>query len=312
MKIVFFGTSAFGIPALDALQKSAHKILSIVTAHDKPQGRHLKVQSSPVREWALQNKTPLFEYSKINSPASLADLKKLDADLFVVISFGVVFSKEFLGIPRLGALNVHPSLLPRYRGAAPMPWALINGDRETGVSIVRIVEKLDAGDILLQKKTAIFPSEDIHSLEKRLSVMGAEALLEGMRQMERGIASFTPQDEKASSYARKLEKGDGHVNWAASAGDIHSRIRGMKQWPGSYCFYQGQRLILVDAAPSEERASLRAAPGTILVASRKEGLFVAAQDRPLEIKTLQMEGKRILSAKEFLNGFTMEAGQILE
>ncbi len=312
MKIVFFGTSAFGLPALDALKKSTHKILSIVTAHDKPQGRHLKVQSSPVTEWARENKTPLFDYSKINSDVSLADLRKLNADLFIVISFGVVFSKEFLAIPRLGALNVHPSLLPRYRGAAPMPWALINGDRETAVSIVRIVEKLDAGDILLQKKTLIFPAEDIHSLEKRLSVLGAESLLEGMRQIEQGTASFTPQDEKSSSYARKLEKADGHVNWAAPAVEIHNRIRGMKQWPGSYCFYQGQRMILVDAAPSEERASLRAAPGTILVASSKEGLFVAAQDKPLEIKALQIEGKRVLSAKEFLNGFTMEAGQILE
>lgn len=312
MKIVFFGTSAFGLPALDALKKSSHKILSIVTAHDKPQGRHLKVQPSPVTEWAHQNKTPLFDYSKINSDASLADLRKLDADLFVVISFGVVFSKEFLAIPRLGSLNVHPSLLPRYRGAAPMPWSLINGDRETAVSIVRIVEKLDAGDILLQKKTLIFPAEDIHSLEKRLSVMGAEALLEGLRQMEQGTASFTPQDEKGASYARKLEKADGHVNWAAPAGEIYNRIRGMKQWPGSYCFYQGQRMILVDTAPSEARASLQAAPGTILVASSKEGLFVSAQDKPLEIKALQMEGKRALSAKEFLNGFTMEAGQILE
>ena len=312
MKIIYFGTSAFGIPALDALKKSSHQVLTVVTMPDKPQGRHLKIQPSPVKEWALENALPLFEFSDINSAESIQRLKDLGADLFIVISFGVIFSKEFIAIPRRMTLNVHPSLLPRYRGAAPMPWALINGDKETGVSIVRVVEKLDAGDILLQKKIDILPEDDIVSLEEMLSLVGAEALLESIYLLEKGSAAFARQDEKRSCYARKLTKEDGHIQWAAPASEIRNRVRAMVVWPGSHCFYKGHRIILLETAVSGSAPVSKSRPGTVIAASRSEGILIATGDAPLKIETLQIEGRKPLSAKEFLNGFPLEPGQILE
>ncbi len=312
MKIIYFGTSAFGIPALNVLKKSSHQILTVATMPDKPQGRHLKIQPSPVKEWALENRLPLFEFSDINSAESLQRLKGLGADLFVVISFGVIFSKEFIAIPRRMALNVHPSLLPRYRGAAPMPWALMNGDKETGVSIVRVEERLDAGDILLQKKMKILPEDDIISLEARLSGVGAEALVEGIDLIERGSAVLTPQGKDNLFYARKLSKEDGHVKWAAPASEIRNHIRAMLVWPGSYCFYKGHRIIVLETSVSGSEIVSKSRPGTVIAASRSGGILVAAGDGPLEIKTLQIEGRKPLSAKEFLNGFPLEPGQILE
>ncbi|MGH7198647.1 MAG: methionyl-tRNA formyltransferase [Candidatus Omnitrophota bacterium] len=311
MKIVYFGTSAFGLPSLEALKNSPHKMLTVVTAPDRPQGRNLRLQPSPVKEWALAHGLPLFEHSKVNSEEFLLALRALGADLFVVISFGVILSKALLEIPRLGSLNVHPSLLPRYRGAAPMQWALLNGDPETGVSIVRINERLDAGDIVLQERTVIGPDEDIVSLEKRLSVLGAGALLKSVGLLEKGRAVFTPQDEKAASHARKLEKEDGHIQWDLPAAQVRDRVRAMKAWPGCYSFYEGKRLLILETEAAGQPAA-GARPGTIMAASAAEGIRIAARDEAVEIRTLQAEGRKPLGAREFLNGFPLKAGRALE
>jgi len=312
VNIIFFGTGAFGLPALDAIKNSHHKILTVVTTQDKPRGRHLEIRPSPVKEWALQNKFPLFQFTKINTEESIRGLKELGADLFVVVDFGLIFSAEILRVPRLMPVNVHPSLLPRYRGAGPMQWALINGDGETGVSIVRVIEKLDAGDILLQKKTAILPDDDIVTLETRLSRLAAEALLQAIEKLEKGEGALIPQEETHANYARKLTKEDGHIRWDTPAGEIRNRVRAMKVWPGSYSFYEGRRLVIVETEFSAMEKDARIRPGTIFLASRKEGLFVAALDRILEIRMLQLEGKKCLSAKDFLNGFPLKEGAVFE
>ncbi len=284
----------------------------LVTTKDQPKGRHLRPQSSPVKEWGLRHRCPVKDFPLNNSGEFTEELKKLAPDLLVVISFGVILPEEVIRIPRLATLNVHPSLLPRYRGAAPIQWALMNGDPETGVSIVRMIKKLDAGDILLQKKTPIGPEEDMDSLEKRLSALGCETLLESLALLEAGRVSWTPQEDGKASYARKLQKEDGRIDWHESAFFIRNRIRAMKQWPTSYCFYGGKRIIVLEAEPSDSEDFSKNAPGMILAASQKSGLFVGAGDRPLEIKKLQLEGKKPLTPQEFLKGFSLKEGQLLE
>jgi methionyl-tRNA formyltransferase len=312
VRTIFFGTGAFGLPILDALKNSPHKILAVVTTPDKPRGRHLETGPSPVKEWAIQNKLPLFQFIKTNPGETVRDLKELAADIFVVVDFGLILSKQVLDLPRLVPLNVHPSLLPRYRGAAPMQWALINGDAETGVSIVKVTEKLDAGGLLVQKKTAILPGDDIFTLEERLGRQGAEALLQGIEKLEGGDHSFVPQDETRASYARKLTKEDGRIRWSAPAAEIRNRVRAMKIWPGSYSFYEGRRILIdrVEHAAMKKNPGIR--PGAIYAASRRDGLFVAAGDGMLEIKSLQLEGKKLMDAKDFLNGFPIKEGSFFE
>ncbi|MBI3252172.1 MAG: methionyl-tRNA formyltransferase [Candidatus Omnitrophica bacterium] len=187
MKIIFFGTGAFGLPSLDALKSSGHPILSIVSSADKPQGRKLVLKASPVKEWALAHGAPFFE--------SIQELKHPAADAFVVIDYGVILPQALLDVPRVAPLNVHASLLPRHRGASPIHTALLNGDAETGVTVIRMTARLDAGDILVQKKTPILPADDIFSLEKKLGLLGAGALLETLDQLEKGAVRPKAQNE---------------------------------------------------------------------------------------------------------------------
>jgi methionyl-tRNA formyltransferase len=311
VNIVFFGTGDFGIASLEALKKSSHNLLGVVTAPDKPQGRHLEIKPSPIKAWAVQNKIPVFEFANVNSQDALQTLKELNADVFVVIAFGMILSKAFLEIPRLTTLNTHSSLLPRWRGAAPVAWALIESDAETGVTISRVVQKLDAGDILLQKKTPITPEDDLESINARLSVLGAGILLEGLELLEKGKAAWTPQDETRSCYARKLTKEDGHINWSLKAAQIHSHIRATKHWPGAYFFYGGKRILIQKITLLDQTLSNHA-PGTIVKASQKEGIVIATGEGLIRVEVLQLEGKKPLSAADFLNGFSLTEGQLLQ
>ena len=311
MKIVFFGTSDFGIPALDALKTSSHSLLNIVTAYDKPAGRHLKLEPSPVKSWAMENKIPYLESNKQDLPGALSALKKLDADVFVAISFGVILPGQMLAAPRLAALNVHASLLPRYRGPSPIQTAILNGDLETGVSVMRMVERLDTGDVLLQKKTSILREEDAGSLAKKLSILSATALLESLSLLNDHRALFVPQDEKKVTWTKKINKEDGHIDWSQSASRVQDRMRAMAGWPGSYSFYDGKRLLVIKVRAEEKERSV-GPPGTILKASGDEGIQIATEDLPICIETLQAEGRKAMSAKDFLKGFVLKPGSVLE
>ncbi len=311
MRLVFFGTSDFGIPALDALKKSSHALLSVVTAPDKPAGRRLKLEPSPVKAWAVENNVPCLEFRKENLSKFIGMLRSLEADGFIVISFGVILSKEILAIPRLWALNVHASLLPSYRGPSPIQTALLNGNSETGVSVMRMVEKLDAGDVLLQKKTGILPEEDAGTLGKKLSVLSAGALLEALDLLGSGRARFIPQEEKKVSWTKKIKKEDGRIDWNLPALSIENKIRAMAGWPGSFSFHEGKRILVIKAhAKKKERSA--APPGTLLKASAEEGVWVATRDFPLDVEELQMEGRKAMKAKDFLKGFSLKAGSVLE
>lgn len=306
MKIVFFGTGPFGLPALDALKKHpSQPLVSIVTSPDRPRGRDLKSQPSLVKEWAEKAGIPVLSFEKPNAPESRVVLEKLNADLFVVIAYGYLLSPQTLAIPRHGAWNVHSSLLPRYRGPAPIHWALLNGDAETGVTVMRMLEKLDAGDILIQKKTPVRPDDNYETLERRLAELGVSALTEALDALQGGRAPAPhPQDEKSTSYARKITKDDGKIDWKRPAKQIHSQIRALVRWPKACSFYQGKRILILDAQPVSSQGA-PGEPGTVLKASPQEGLWVAAGDSALEIKTLQAEGKRAMDAKEFLKGFAI-------
>lgn len=310
MNLIYFGTGSFGLPSLEALLSSKHNLLSVVTGHDKAKGRSMRPTPSPVKEWALQKGVPVFEYKKINDPDALARLSAMNADVFVVIAFGVIFSTEFLRIPKLMPVNVHSSLLPKYRGAAPIHRALMNGDPKTGVSIVRVIEKLDAGDVLGTAETPILPEDDILSLEARLADLGAKELLECLDRIAEGKASFRPQDESLSTYARKIEKEDGRIDWSKSAAQIHDRIRALKVWPVCSSSVRGKRVLFLDTRVKPVASS--AGPGTIISASRSEGIVVAAGEGALEVLRLQLEGRTALPSADFLNGFPLKPGELFE
>ena len=311
MTVVFFGTSAFGLPSLEAIAGSHHTLKAIVSTPDKPQGRNLKVQASPIKRWAVDRSIHYLDFSKDHPSEILSALKKLNADVFVVISFGVILKKEVLGLPRLMPLNVHASLLPKYRGATPMQAAIIHQDAETGVTVIKMAEKLDAGDILLKKKTPLSRDETIETLEKRLSVLAAESVLEALDAVEKGRVTLTPQNENKVSLTQKIVKNDGKIDWNESADRIHAKLHAYLGWPGSFFFFRGKRIVLCEAHPAP--VSRAAAAGTVLEASAENGIFVAAGEKTaLKLEKLQLEGRQTLPWKEFIRGFPIESGDVLE
>ena len=311
--IVFFGSGPFGLPALEALQRSSHELRCVVTCPAKPQGRSLESKSSLIKEWAQLHHLPVIETLELRSEDIHQKLRRVQAELFVVIDFGLILSKEVLEFPKKMALNVHASLLPCYRGAAPIHWAILNGEKETGVSVIEMSERCDAGDILAQKSTPISANDDTVSLESRLSEMGVELLLKTLSQIEKGEVRRLPQEETLASVARKLKKSDGRLDWKKNSQEILNHVRAMTGWPGSYSFYHSKRLLVIEVGVNKSVPdSTQVKGGTILHASSKEGLWIMGGDRPLEIKTLQLAGKKALPAREFLRGFPMKSGEFLE
>lgn len=311
MTLVFFGTSSFGLRALEAIAQSCHQLKAVVSSPDRPRGRNLKVQVSPVKQWAVDRGVQYLVYSEKPFFSTHSALKKLDVDALVVISFGAILNKEMLSLSRLMPLNVHASLLPKYRGASPMQAAILNQDAETGVTVMRMVERLDAGDILLKKKTFLEDRETIESLEKKLSTLAAEAILEVLETLEKGCAVLTPQREAEASYTQKIAKQDGKINWSENANKIDSRVRAYLGWPGTFFFFRGKRIALRKARSVP--VDWTAAPGVVLEASDKHGILVAAGEKSaLKLEELQLEGRRPLPWNEFLRGSPLKAGDILE
>ena len=313
MRVVFFGTGDFGLPSLEILNK-AYSLVAVVSTPDKPSGRKLKTQPSPVKQWAMERDIRCLDYSKDDLSALPASLKELRPDLLVVIDFGGILKPDFLTLPRLYALNIHASLLPKYRGASPMQQSLLNGDNETGISVIRMVERLDAGDVLLQKKTVLGPDENILQLKTRLSILGAEALAEAVGAIERGNAHFTVQQEDRASYAKKISKADGKIDWNMPAARLHDRVRAFLGWPGCYFFFKGKRILVwksrvaLSGVPDGAKK-----PGIVQNVSGANGLLVAAGDgSSLFLEELQLEAKKPLSWKDFSKGFSIQAGDIFE
>jgi methionyl-tRNA formyltransferase len=308
LRVVFFGTPGFAVPSLERLLVSSHRIAGVVTQPDRPRGRGQQVTPSPIKALAASAGLPVLQPARLTRDAFEAEFKALNADLGVVAAYGKILPDWLLGAPRLGLINVHASLLPRYRGASPIHHAVMAGDRVTGVTIMRVVKELDAGPIMAQAEVPIGPDDTAVHIEREIASRGADLLLEIVDGMAAGPVTETAQDHALATYAPKLTKADGVIDWSKTADHIHNQIRGLTPWPHAYTFLEDVRYILhgshVGALPPEAAPS-----GTILAASVHEGLLVASGERTvLEILTLQLEGKRVMSAREFLATQLLRAG----
>lgn len=316
MKIVFFGTSQFAVSALKKLKANGYAIVAVVTQPDKKGGRHLKLITSPVKKEATKLEVPVYQAPDITEKTFIEKLKSFGADFFVVVGFGRILTKAILDIPQFCCLNIHASLLPKYRGAAPINWALINGEEKAGVTIIRVNEGMDAGDIVLQKELKIGADDTSQTLDKELALIGADLLIDAIELIKKGKADFTAQDEKDAIFAPKLTKEDGKIDWNQSTASILNRIRGLKPWPDTYSFLEGYMLKIIRA---EEGTAPRGhcplnkgfsgfSPGQIIVADEEAGLIVKTGDSALSILELQLEGKKPMSTELFLRGRKIDAG----
>lgn len=314
MKIVFMGTPDFAVGALKALREAGHEITAVVTQPDKARGRSGKPSFSPVKEYAIEKGLPVLQPIRIKRPEEVEELRKYEADVFVVAAFGQILSKEILDMPRLGCLNIHASLLPKYRGSSPIQWAVINGEEKSGITIQQMNEGVDTGDILYQKEIFLDKKETGESLFEKLAALGAEAIVEALALLEAGRLVPVPQKEEEAVHTVMLDKSMGKVEWSKSAVAIERLIRGLNSWPSAYTFYEGKQLKLWDAdvcRPEElSEEAKKAAPGTI-VKVEKDRFCVACGEDFLWIHSLQMEGKKRMSTHDFLLGNAVEPGVIL-
>jgi methionyl-tRNA formyltransferase len=306
LHIVFFGTPAFAVPTLDALLASAHAVVGVVTQPDRPRGRGHHVADAPVKARAIGAGLPILQPLRLKDPTFTDALRALRADLGVVAAYGRILTDEMLDIPRLGMLNVHASLLPKYRGAAPVHRAIIAGERETGVTIMRIVKALDAGPMFLSARRPIGIDETSEQVERDLARLGADLLVRAVDDIAAGRAHETPQDDAAATYAHRLTKEDGVVEWRRPARRIHDQIRGLHPWPHAHAFVRGRRLILLRSSLTSETASTDD-PGTIVEASG-DRLIVATGDAPLHLVQVQAEGKRPMLVRDFMAGHHLSVG----
>ena len=319
MRIVFCGTSAFAVPSLLALRQSRHEIVLCVTQPERPQGRGLHPAPSPVEQAARAQGLPIFQPDDPSTPESVRRIGSAGADLLVVIAYGCILRRPLLEATAQGAISLHPSLLPRHRGAAPIAWALINGDATTGLSIFRLTERVDDGDLLIQEELAIHPDETAVELSARLAARGATLVVESIDLMAVGRVSYRPQSSAHGSYARKLTKADGRIDWCHPAPAIHHLVRGTQPWPGAQTAWQGRLLVLwrtrLPARGGLPRqagvgpaATAKAAPGTIVQAAPDGVVVVAGAGTQLIIKEIQAAGSRRMSVADFLRGHRLRPG----
>lgn len=300
MKIVFFGSSEFAVPALQALSDKEDVAL-VVTQPDRKQGRSLKFDSTPVKKLAEKKSIEVFQPANVNDRDSMEHLKRFNAELFVVVSFGQILKRELLDMPKI-SLNVHASLLPKYRGAAPINWAIANGEKQTGITIIRMNEKMDEGDIVLKEIVPIAVDEDAVTLLDKLSRKGAEVLLKAVDLNKKGLASFEKQVASEATYAPKLKKEDGLIDWNWSAEKIYNRIRAFVPWPGCFTHWDNKILKIWQAKPGELPCHTEREVGAVIECSDKGILVVTGNKSALEIEELQIAGKRRMKASEFIAG----------
>ena len=305
MRIIFFGTSEFAVPSLERVVGSTHDVVLCVTQPDRPQGRGLKSEPSPVKRAAQRLSLPFSQPERLSAEL----FASIRHEVGVVAAYGQLLRREVLDLPAHGMLGVHPSLLPKYRGAAPIAWALLNGERETGVTIFRLNERLDAGELIVQEPVPIEPGERADALGRRLAEQGAAALLRALDAIAAGRAVFTPQDDAQASLAPKLTKAQGRIDWNAPALTIERLIRATVPWPGASTSWRGTSLRIVSAVAgaAPARPSL---PGTVLDVS-PDRLTVAAGADTLAVTEVQLSGRRSMTAKAFLAGHHVKVGEQL-
>jgi methionyl-tRNA formyltransferase len=304
MRIVFIGTGQIGVPTLEALLKSEHDVVGVVTQPDKPVGRTQQIESPPIKK-AVTNNTPggralplpILQPAKIKDPQAIEQVRALVPDVIVVMAYGQILSRDVLEIPEIACLNLHASLLPRWRGAAPIQAAIAAGDRETGITVMYMDQGLDTGDILLQHKLDVLPTDTGGSLHERLAQIAPEALLESLRMLERNSAPQIPQDNAHATSAPKLKREHGRIDWSELAEAIERKIRAFNPWPGAFMEIGGRNLKIFSASVVD----LSGEPGEILKSENE--LVIAAGKGALLLGEVQLEGKRKMSAAEFLRGY---------
>ena len=309
LRLAFFGTPDFAVPSLAALIASRHDVVAVVSQPDRPKGRGHKLQPTPTKQVALDAGVPVLQPAKIRDDAFLNAFRDLRVDLGVVAAYGKILPDALLAIPAMGMINVHASLLPAYRGAAPVHRAVLDGLSETGVTIMRVVRELDAGPMLARVTRPIAVDETSVDVERGLAGLGASLLLGAIEELAAGTAHEEPQDDSAATYAAKITREEGTLDWTLPAAAIHDRVRGLQPWPLVSVRLDGHRYLLHRTAPHTDSAA--AAPGTIVEAAG-DRLVVATTKGMLQILQLQPEGRRVLSSREFLAGYRIRPGMIFE
>ncbi|MCI5503434.1 MAG: methionyl-tRNA formyltransferase [Anaerobutyricum sp.] len=307
MRIVFMGTPDFSVPTLEQLIRN-HQVVGVVTQPDKRKGRGKAMAFPPVKEKALEYDIPVYQPVKVREPEFIEELKKMNPDIIVVVAFGQILPEEILNLPPYGCVNVHASLLPKYRGAAPIQWAVIDGEKETGVTTMYMAKGLDTGDMLDKVVVPIDPKETGESLHDKLSEAGGRLILETLTKLENGTAVRIPQNDAESCYAKMLTKELGEIDWNQSAAAIERLIRGLNSWPSAYTHLDGKTLKIWDADVEEGQADV--AVGTVTEV-KKDCFYVQTGDGRLKINEIQLQGKKRMAVQAFLLGYKIEKGTVL-
>ncbi|MBQ2696535.1 MAG: methionyl-tRNA formyltransferase [Clostridia bacterium] len=310
MKIVFMGTPDFSVPCLEALIEADHTVTLVVTQADKPKGRGHKLTPPPVKECAMKYNIPVFQPEKMKDDASFKRLQEAEADLFVVVAYGKILPERVLNLPKYGCINVHASLLPKYRGAAPIQWSIIGGESSTGVTTMQMDVGLDTGDMLLKREIQIEDTDTGETLHDKLSVLGKDVLLETIKALEEGSLKPEKQDDSLSCYAPMIDKNTAKIDFSRSAEEICRLIRAMNSYPYAHCEYEGKLLKIIEATP-EKVETFTVENGKIL-GVKNDSFTVKCGKNAIKVTAIQVEGKKKMSVSEYLKGNSIAEGVILK
>ena len=308
MRVIFMGTPDFSVGTLQALIDAGHEVVLAVTQPDKPKGRGKSMQFPPVKEAALEHGIEVYQPRRVREPECVEYLRSFDADIIVVVAFGQILPKEILEMPKYGCVNVHASLLPKYRGAAPIQWAVLNGDQVTGVTTMRMDEGLDTGDMIMKQEVIVDEDETGGSLFDKLSGVGAKLCVKTMEAIENGTAVYTPQDDALATHTGKIQKEMGSIDWSKDAEVIERLVRGLNPWPSAYTYLNGKTLKIWAAAVKDETSDKE--PGELTEVT-KHSVGVQTGDGILMLEEVQLEGKKRMSADAFLRGNALSEGMKL-
>ena len=303
------GTPEIAAKILESIINSKHEVIAVVTQEDKPKGRGKELCMPPVKELALKHNIEVFQPRILKTEETVEKLRSYDADIYVVAAYGKILSKEILDIARYGCINVHASLLPKYRGAAPIQWSIIDGEKLTGITIMQMDEGLDTGDMLFKSVVEILDTDTADSLHDKLAVCGASLIVDALDAIEKGDVHPVKQDNENVSYAKMLNKALGHILYTKPADEISLLVRGLNSWPGTYSYINGKNLKIWEVKVLDEDAD--GEPGTVVSADNGR-LIVNTADKKLELLTVQLEGKKKMDAKSFLLGYKISSGDVLE
>lgn len=313
MRVVFMGTPDFAAEVLDKIVTAGHEVVGVVTQPDKPKGRGGAMAMSAVKEKALEYGITIYQPEKVkNNPEFMETMKQLNPDVSVVVAFGQILPQALLDVPQYGSINVHASLLPAYRGAAPIQWAVIDGLAKTGVTTMQMDAGIDTGDIIMQKELELNPKETGGSLFDRLSKAGAELLVQTLEALQNHTASWTKQDDTKSNYAKMLDKSMGNIDFSQPADVLERLIRGLNPWPSAYTYLAGKTLKIWDADVAAKASNQDAQPGTVIETAKDYFVVACGAHTALRINEVQMEGKKRMPAELFLRGYHLEEGITLK